>query len=58
VDKSPYKVETGPLGIRLVCQLGDRCGWKTGWWSKDDGSAQEQLYSHKWRAHEPETVAN
>jgi hypothetical protein len=31
------------------------CGWRTSVWHVDDGSAEEELYRHKWRFHEPET---
>lgn len=54
-DHGMYVRNPDADGRQLVCRLSASCGYRTSVWQVDDGSAEEQFYRHKWRAHEPET---
>jgi hypothetical protein len=45
-------------GRQLKCTLTPTCSYVTTVWHVDDGSAEQEFYEHKWRAHEPETEAS
>lgn len=55
-DRALYEVVPHRDGVRLACQVTTSCPYQTNAWAEDDGSAQQQFYGHKWRAHPVESV--